>query len=149
MVRAAGGWLGAALVLVAGCTGRTGAGKASTPAGSDTASAARSAILSGAVTYRERVVLPPGVMLTVRLTDVSRQDVAAMVLAEQEVSPVAVPAAFSLRYDPAAIDSTHTYVLQARIEDDGKLRFVNMEQYPVLTRGAPRDSVEVLVKGVP
>ena len=112
------------------------------------AAAVPSAALTGTVVYRERIMLPPSAMLTVRLTDVSKQDVAGMVLAEQVISPVTVPAAYSLAYDPAQIDSVHTYVIQARIEDGGKLRFINMEQFQVLTRGAPRDSVEVLVKGV-
>lgn len=112
------------------------------------AAPAPSAALTGTVTYRERIMLPPSATLTVRLTDVSKQDVAGMVLAEQVISPVTVPAAYSLAYDPAQIDSVHTYVIQARIEDDGKLRFINMDAFPVLTRGAPRDSVEVLVKGV-
>lgn len=151
MGRAAGAWLGAAFVLAAGCSGGKAAGKAGEPASAAAAPATGGprATLTGTVTYRERVMLPPSAMLTVRLTDVSRQDVAGMVLAEQEISPVRVPAAFALSYDPASLDSTHTYVLQARIEDDGKLRFINMEQYRVLTRGAPHDSVEVLVKGVP
>jgi putative lipoprotein len=130
-------------LVVAGCGAREKAERAE-----GVEMAEKSAAVTGTVTYRERIMLPPSARLTVRLTDVSKQDIAGMVLAEQVISPVRVPAAFSLGYDPAAIDSTHTYVIQARIEDGGALQFVNMEQFQVLTRGSPRDSVEVLVKGV-
>lgn len=144
----------AALVLAAGCSrggdARAPEAPAAVPSTAQPPAAAPvPATLTGTVTYRERIMLPPSATLTVRLTDVSRQDVAGMVLAEQVISPVKVPAAWSLSYDKAAIESTHTYVVQARIEDGDKLRFINMEQFQVLTRGAPMDSIEVLVKGVP
>jgi putative lipoprotein len=143
---------GGLALLAAGCGGeRLSADRAAAPpVGASAAAAAgsASATITGTVLHRERVALPPSATLTVRLTDVSKQDMAGMVLAEQVVSPVMVPVPFSLTYDPGQIDSTHTYVMQARIEDDGRLRFINMDHIPVLTRGAPRDSVEVLVKAV-
>ena len=143
-------WRVAVIALVmAGCGPREKAEKAEVAQASVLlAGPAASATLTGSVLYRERIMLPPSAMLTVRLTDVSKQDVAGMVVAEQVISPVVVPAGFSLGYDPGTIDSAHTYVIQARIEDQGQLRFINMEQFQVLTRGNPMDSVEVLVKGV-
>lgn len=131
-------WVMVALAGVAGCSGAGKARPATAPP----------ALLTGTVVYRERIALPPSATLTVRLTDVSKQDVAGMVLAEQVISPVRVPAAFALGYDPAQIDSSHTYVIQARIQVGTTLRFINMEQFQVLTWGAPQDSVEVLVRAI-
>jgi uncharacterized lipoprotein YbaY len=32
---------------------------------------------------------------------------------------------------------------------DGQLRWINTQQYPVLTRGAPTSNVEIIVQPVP
>lgn len=135
------------LAILAGCTGKT-PDPAIPPDASVPAPAAATATVTGTVFYRERIMLPPEALLTVRLSDVSRADAAAMLIAEQKITPVRVPAAFSLAYDPASIDPTHTYVVQARIEQDGKLLFLNTQQFQVITRESPVSGVEVLVQGV-
>ena len=44
-------------------------------------------MVTGTVDYRERMALPPDAVVEVRLSDVSRQDVAAPVIAETTVLP--------------------------------------------------------------
>jgi putative lipoprotein len=110
---------------------------------------AASATVTGSVTYRERMALPPGATVTVRLQDVSRADASAEVLAEQVIVPTAqVPIPFVLRYDPARIDARHSYSVAARIEVDGKLWFISDTHNGVLTQGGTNE-VEVVVRRVP
>jgi putative lipoprotein len=101
--------------------------------------------LSGTVTYYEPFTLSPDVTLTVELADVSRQDVPAKVLAEQIISnPGRSPIPFELSYDPDAIVPNHSYAVQARIEWEGKLRFINDTRHCAITRGCPK-TVNVVV----
>jgi uncharacterized lipoprotein YbaY len=58
-----------------------------------------------------------------------------------------VPFALVIPYDPATIEASHTYAVQARIEVDGALRFINDQRHAVLTRGAP-SHVDMVLKGV-
>ncbi len=105
-------------------------------------------MVTGSVTYRERIALPPGATVTVRLQDVSRADAPAEVLAEQVIVPTTqVPIPFALTYDPARIDARHRYSVGVRIEVDGKLWFVSDTHNGVLTQGAPTE-VEVVVRRV-
>jgi putative lipoprotein len=128
-----------ALAVLACATG------ASTPAPTP----ASRATVTGTVTYRERIALPPGATVTVRLQDVSRADAPAEVLAEDVIVPTTqVPIPFTLAYDPARIDTRHRYSVGVRIEVDGKLWFVSDTHNGVLTQGAPTH-VDVLVRRVP
>jgi putative lipoprotein len=107
------------------------------------------AMVTGNVTYRERIALPPGARVTVRLLDVSRADAPAEVLAEQVIVPTTqVPVPFSLQYDPARIDARHRYSVGARIEVEGKLWFVSDTHNGVITEGGPSE-VDVVVRRVP
>ncbi len=99
----------------------------------------QSARITGSVTYRERIALPPSAVVKVHLVDVSRADAPATVIGEQVIKAAGrqVPFAFEMAYDPKRIEERFTYALQARIEDeDGRLRFISERHYPVLTRGA-------------
>jgi putative lipoprotein len=103
------------------------------------------ATLSGTVSYREAITLSPDAVLTVALADVSRQDVPAKMLAEQVIAnPGSSPIPFELSYDPDAIVRNHSYAVQARIEWEGRLLFINDTHYCVLTRGCPA-TVNVVV----
>lgn len=105
--------------------------------------------VTGTITYRERIALPPDAMITVRLVDVSRADAPALLLGEQifEAQGRQPPFAFEIPYDPASINPGLSYAVQARIEIGGALRFISDRHYPVLTRGAT-DKVELVLKGV-
>jgi len=110
---------------------------------------AQSARVTGTVTYRERIALPPSAVVKVQLVDVSRADAPAVVLGEQLISAEGrqVPFAFEIAYDPKRIEDRFTYAVQARIEVDGQLRFINDQRYPVLTRGAGQH-VDLLLRAV-
>ena len=108
---------------------------------------ASEAVLSGTVTYRERIELPPGAVVEVKLLDVSRMDVAAEVIAEAVIrSEHQVPIRFELAYHPERIDQRHRYSVQARILVDGRLWFNSTQAVPVLTGGYP-DVVDILLSG--
>jgi putative lipoprotein len=133
-------WLCFLLAAALGCAGGVPT-PAPTPAGA--------AMVTGTVTYRERIALPPGATVTVRLQDVSRADAPAEVLAVQVLTPTAqVPIPFALAYDPARIDTRHSYSVGARIEVDGKLWFISDTHNGVLTQGGTNE-VEVVVRRVP
>lgn len=104
-------------------------------------------ILTGTVTYRQRVSLPAGSVINVELQDVSRADAAAAVLAAQMITTTGenVPIAFTLTYDPGRIEERFSYAVRAQIHIGGALRWSSTERYAVLTRGAPTTGVEVVV----
>jgi putative lipoprotein len=107
-------------------------------------------ILTGTVTYRQRIALPSGSVVEVKLQDVSRADASAQVIASQTITTTGenVPIPFALSYDPAQIDPRSRYTLSVRITTNGELRWINTERYDVLTHEAPLTGVEVVVQPV-
>ena len=106
------------------------------------------ATLTGTVTYRPRIALPPNAVLSVKLLDVSRADAPSVTLAETRVGTdgAQVPPPFSLDYDSGDIQPRMRYVVRAEIFDaDGVLMWTTDTAYPVLTQGAPDDGVEVVL----
>lgn len=75
--------------------------------------------LTGTAFYLQRIALPADARLSVRISDVSRMDAPAPVIAETEAATAGrqVPLAFSLAYDPARIDKRGRYAVSARITD--------------------------------
>lgn len=106
------------------------------------------ASVTGAVTYRERMALPPGYVLRVELRDISRQDAPSDEIASVDMRPRRqVPIRYALRYDPRRIDPSHMYSVSARILIDGRLAFISTRINPVLTRGAS-NSADILLQPV-
>jgi len=102
--------------------------------------------ISGTITYRERVALPPDALVRVALLDVSRMDVAATLIAETTIVPRhGVPIAFELDYDPGKIDPRLVYAVRATILRGDNYLFVTDTHYPVLTRGHG-ESVDLVLK---
>jgi len=128
-----------AMLLAGGCTLHTQA-----------ANEHSLASLSGQVFYRERMALPPGTTVTVRLVDVSRADAKATLLAEQRIkNPATVPVPFQLEYDPGVIDARMSYAVQAQIRDvAGQLLWTTTEHTGVLTRENPVSDIQLLVQRV-
>jgi uncharacterized lipoprotein YbaY len=95
--------------------------------------------VTGTVAYLERIALPPTAVIKVQLVDVSRADAPAVVLGEQitQAAGKQVPFSFEIPFDPAKIEPQYSYAVQARIEQDGTLRFISDRHYAVITRGAP------------
>ena len=108
------------------------------------------AVVNVTATYRERILLPPGHVLTVRVEDVSRADAPAEVLAEhrEPLEGRAPPYQATLGFPRSQIDPRHTYAVRAEIRDAaGALRFTTDTRHAVLTNGAPA-SVEIVMVGV-
>lgn len=104
--------------------------------------------IKGSMSYRERVMLTPNAIASVRLEDVSLADAPAKVLAELDIpNPGQVPIAFELPYDPDAIDERMSYAVRAQIHDRGALLFTSDTHHPVLTRGAG-DEVDIALVAV-
>lgn len=109
---------------------------------------AERATLTGTVVYRERMALPVNATIDVRLLDVSLQDVPSRVLAQQtiEAAGQSVPIAYALDYDPTQVRDGMSYAVRAEIRGaDGRLLWTTDTVHPVLTRGAPKDAVEIRV----
>lgn len=127
-----------ALVALAACGGETPGEAAGTAM----------ATLSGEVTYRERMALPLNATVSVRLLDVSRMDVPAMVISETTLDTrgKSVPLPFELAYDPARVQDNMSYAVRAEIRgDDGQLLWTTDTVHPVLTRGAPDNDVSIVL----
>lgn len=102
--------------------------------------------VTGTVTHRQRIALPPAAVVEVTLQDVSRADAPAVVLGRQaiELKGRQAPVPFEISYDPAKIEERHNYSVAARISVEGKLIFISDTRHPVITRGAPH-VVEIVV----
>jgi putative lipoprotein len=82
--------------------------------------------ISGELSYRERMMLPPGAVLTVQLADMSPAGNAGIVVASETFSTAnEMPAGFKMTIDPAKIRSGESYAIQAQISVNGKIWFVN------------------------
>jgi putative lipoprotein len=96
-------------------------------------------VVSGSVTYGERMALPPDAVVEVTLSDVSVQDAAASIIAQATVVAAGreVPLPFELRYDPKKIHPTGWYAMRAAIRREGRLIFTSDTVYRVITHGNP------------
>jgi len=118
------GWVLIA-VLIAGCASDGGGAADSRP------------MLTGTINYRAKIALSSSAVMTVRLLDITRKDVPAIVLGEKSVSnPGTPPIAFSLSYPFGGFAANRSYVIDARIEVDGRLRFYSMKQHVVTPQNA-------------
>ena len=82
--------------------------------------------------------VPDDATVTVQLLDVSLADAPSVTVAEQVIEhPAEGPLAFTLPYDPAAMDPRASYTVSARVTRGDELLFVSDTHNPVLTRGAP------------
>lgn len=88
--------------------------------------------LTGEITYRERIALPPNAELRVRLIDTRRPDAPATVDAAGAIArPGRVPLTFTLNFDDGLIDPDHDYALLAEIIAAGEVWFANVEPHAV------------------
>lgn len=109
--------------------------------------AAEPVALTGTATYRERIALEPGAILEVELLDVSRADApAARHASIRLAAETQVPIRFTLYYDPALIDQTHTYSVSAKLLSADRVIFRSNTINPVLTRGAAENPEVLMVR---
>lgn len=113
----------------------------------DDASAVVQPKITGTVTYRERIAIPPDASILVRLEDVTQPEGSPRRIAEATVAAAGrqVPIAFELPYRATDIVANRRYVVRARIMAGDKTLFSTKTPYPVITRGAPT-KLEILVQ---
>ncbi|EGQ7966204.1 YbaY family lipoprotein [Vibrio vulnificus] len=106
--------------------------------------------ISGTVFYRERIALPEDAAVTLVLEDVSLADAPAKVIAKHKfiTNGKQVPLSFDLAYDSKKIIANHRYNVRARIEVNGRLRFISDTIVPVISDEANTHNVEIMVVGV-
>lgn len=105
--------------------------------------------LSVTVSYRERIALPPGAELDVRIFDVSETRATATRLVSQRVAMTGVPMTVALTYDPQLVDAEGRYVVVAGIETrDGQPLFRTTGRHGVFGPSDP-DSLDILLAMVP
>ncbi len=107
-------------------------------------------MVSGTITYRERMALPPDAAIEVKLQDVSAGASGAKTVAETVFAPTGqVPVPFQLNYNPADINPAHKYQVSANISVNGRAMFASTTPYPVITQGAPSQVAIMLQKAAP
>ena len=103
--------------------------------------------VSGTVLYRERIALPSGAVVVVRVLDVSRADAPSITLAETRIEPEGqVPVPFEVTVPRSAFTAPGSYSVAARIEVDGEPAWISDAHHPVAP-DAPTN-VDILVKRV-
>jgi putative lipoprotein len=103
------------------------------------------ASITGIVSCRERIALLLQDEVEIKLLDVSQQDALATVIAKHNITPQRqMPVPFKISYDPAKINPTHIYAVQARILRNGQVYFISTTPRYVITHGHP-NTIEVLV----
>jgi putative lipoprotein len=105
--------------------------------------------VTGSVTYLQRIALPAGAVITIKLLDVSQQDALAKVIAEQTLTTTGeqVPIPFKLKFKRSAIQPQHSYIVRAEIRLQERLAFTSTRSYAVITQGNPAN-VEIVVEQV-
>lgn len=102
--------------------------------------------LSGTLTYRERMALPAGAEVRLKLVDVSRADAPAETMAETTFKvDRQPPIEFELAYDAAKIRADGVYALEASIAHEGRVLFRTKHRVPVLGKDAPA-RIEVMLQ---
>jgi putative lipoprotein len=110
--------------------------------------AQNAAVIEGSATYRERMALPPNAEFEAVLQDVSQADAPAMEIGRATIPNAPMPPIrFTIPYDAAKIEPSHTYAVRALIRVGGRLWFTSDTHHPVLTRGAG-STVDILMKRV-
>ncbi len=97
--------------------------------------------VTGQITYRERMALPPTAQIEIQLADVSLMDAPSRTIAQQSFTADGrqVPFAFSLTVDESKLDPRNSYAVSARITDaSGRLMFITDTRNSVTFDGRPR-----------
>lgn len=108
---------------------------------------AEPAVLEVAVSYRERVALPPDAQLELQLLGVSPAAARSKRIASQRVAISSVPMRVSLNYDPQIVSGQDQYILVARIWSGDEVIFRTTAPDVVLDE-MPGDRVEMWLSQV-
>ncbi len=95
-------------------------------------------IVTGTVSYRERIALPPRCVLSVELVELDRRGQRIRTVDSRRVAVGSQNTiAFELNYDARDIIPNRRYAVEARIRDDARTIMQNRSTYYVLTDNAP------------
>lgn len=97
-------------------------------------------VVSGTVTYRERMALPADAVVEVWITDVTPGVVTNMALLGEATVQSAgrqVPIPFEIRFEPSRVAPDHLYAVKAAIKGGGQTLFESEAGTHVITRGNP------------
>lgn len=107
--------------------------------------------IEGNVMYRERMMLPQGSRVEVKLVDVSRADAPSVTIASTEIKDApASPIPYKLTYDPKLIDARGRFALQATIFHGDQMLFTTTTHHPALgpALGNDETSTDIMVQRV-
>lgn len=106
------------------------------------AASAETITLSGEVTYRERIALPPNATLRLVLVDLATPDQPRVHAEGAIATPGQVPLSFTLNFDDGILSGDASLGLRAEILSDGQVWFRNAE--PVAIDPAAPTGIEVI-----
>ena len=100
------------------------------------------------VIYLDRRMLPPNAVLEVTLEDISKADVASVLIASQSLKNIGTPPyAVSIEYDASKIQDKHRYSLRATIKVEGSLVFTSTTNIDPFAEGQTKP-IEIKVDRV-
>ena len=107
---------------------------------------AEAAIVSGTVTYRPRIALPPDAVVRVWVQDMNRADEPATI-AEQTVATAGrqVPIPFAIQVDPRRVEPGHRYAVRAEIRGAGTLLWTTDSASLIAQPGTQKTDVVIVV----
>ncbi len=93
--------------------------------------------VTGTVSYRLRIALPPEAVVNVRLEDLSLADAKSRPIAGARIVTEGrqAPIPFTLSYDADQIQQSHRYSVSATIDIGDITLFASTQEHPVLTQG--------------
>lgn len=99
--------------------------------------------------YLEKISLAPNSTLYASLEDISVADAPAETVATCVINNAETAGlAFQLLVPESAVIENHTYVVRARIETEGELRFTTKMDHIVEPRGNYFKAIEILMSSV-
>lgn len=114
-------------------------------ASADPVPAGAAVVVSGTVTYLQRIALVEGATVIVRVSDVSIADIAAPVVAEVVITPMTqVPIPYAIAVPVTLLDAGRQYSLSVRIVHGDDLLFVSTESLPV-DSGVAEQTIDVVL----
>ncbi len=112
----------------------------------------KTAALSGTVSYKERIALPPEAIIEIILLDTSRENANKARLARQIIMTQGKqpPFAYELRYDPRGIEEDGSYTVAARALIDDEVRFISQPHRADLSHPEKKNTViDIVLRPVP
>ena len=123
----------AAVAALAACGRGSSSRSASAPAPVVVPAEPAAVVLSGRITYPEKVALAPNVVVQIQVVDVSRADVPVTVVASTEVHPGGkqIPISYRLDVKRSEFRPGRRYQVNVRITEGKVLRFITKVTHPL------------------